>query len=496
MKILVTGGSGVIGAGVIPELLKRNHEVRLLSRHAEEDAGRWKGVEPFEGDVADSESLRGSGATCDAVMHIAGIATESGPEATFENVNVGGTRNVIEEMNRSGVRRLVYVSSLGADRGSSDYQRSKHDAEKLVQSSDLDWTIVRPGGVYGPGDEVISNVMKMVRVLPAVPVIDSGDQPFQPIWYADLGAALATVVERGDLTNETLELAGPDVTSLNDLIERLREITGRKPVTVRVPMPLASLVTKLASLAIEMPIDETKLTMLQEKNVLSDPDTRPLETLGVAATPLDDGLRKLADLLPEQTPDEGVGPMLHKRIWADISGSSHSPASLMSLFRDRVTDAMPVEFASEPGAPTRIEYGVTMTGSLPLRGHFQVRAELVDSTRVILATVDGHPLAGFVEFTTTETGGALRFEVDVYARSANLIDLAAMMTVGEPAQSANWRGVVERMIELSGGTSDGVQQESKKLDDAEAEEAVNRIRSLIQKRERNESAPTERAAQR
>lgn len=496
MRILVTGGTGVIGAGVIPQLLSRRHGVRLLSRHADEDAGRWCGVEALQGDVSDSASLRGSVARCEAVLHIAGIAAESPPEATFEIVNVGGTRNVVEEMRRSTVRRLVFVSSLGTDRGSSEYHQSKREAEEIVRASGLDWTIVRPGNVYGPGDDVISNILKMVRVLPVVPVIDSGDQPFQPIWFEDLGAALAAIVERRDLDGEVMEIAGPDVTSLNNLLQRLSEITGRSPLRLPVPMPLASMVAKLASLAVEMPLDETKLTLLQENNVLTDSAARPLEALRLRATPLDEGLRRLADLLPEQTPDEGVGPMVHKKFWADIAGSPLTPVSLMTMFRERVTELMPIEFASEPGAPTRIEKGATMTGSLPLRGHFQVRAEVVEPARVVLGTVDGHPLAGFVEFTAVEVERGVRFAIDIYTKAANVLDLLAVMTVGEPAQSANWHSVVQHVIDASGGTSDGVHHEARKLDKVESEAVTEQMRTMIRQRQRSESAPSERAPQR
>ena len=106
------------------------------------------------------------------------------------------------EAARAGVRRFLYVSSLGADRGSSDYHRSKFAAEEIVERSGLSWTIVRPGTVYGPGDEVISTILKMVRSLPAIPVIDDGEQLFQPIWYEDLGRAIArrcstTKIRRG-----------------------------------------------------------------------------------------------------------------------------------------------------------------------------------------------------------------------------------------------------------------------------------------------------------
>lgn len=496
MKILVTGGTGVIGAAVIPELLANGHQVRVLSRNAEEDAKRWKNVEPVAGDVADANSLRGTCTTCDGVIHVAGIATEHPPEVTFQKVNVDGTRNIVTEAERSAVRRFVFVSSLGADNGSSNYHRSKREAEEIVTKSGLDWMIVRPGSVYGPGDEVISNILKMVRALPAVPVVDDGEQPFQPIWYEDLGKALLRCVEGSGRSREIIEIAGRDVTTLNDLLRRLSEITDRSPIRVPVPMALASLAAKMASLAIDVPFDETKLTMLREKNVLSDPEANPLEQLVVEPTSLDEGLRKLADALPEQMAEEGIGSMHHKSFWVDITGSPHSPSSLMTLFRERITDIMPIEFAAEPGAATKIEKGATMTGDLPLRGHFQVRVEVAEPTRVVFATLEGHPLAGIVEFTTAETDAGLRFAIDVYTRAANLLDFIAVRTVGEPPQTANWKTVARNVIEASGGSSSGVQTRTEKLDEEAAEQVEKRIRSMVQSRQRDESPPAERPAQR
>lgn len=485
MRILVTGGTGVIGEGVIPELLARGHAVRLLSRHADEDAKQWEGVEPFSGNVAESSTLRGAADGCDAVLHIAGIAAEEPPELTFEKVNVGGTRNMIDETKRAGVRRFVVVSSLGADIGTSEYHKSKLAAEELVQQSALEWTIVRPGAVYGPGDEVISTILKMVRALPAVPVIGSGEQEFQPIWHEDLAKVLASTIERNDLNSQTLEAAGPEITSMNDLLRRFGEITDRKPVRIPVPMALAQLTTKLASIAVDLPIDEQKLTMLRDENVSRGRNAADI--LGIRTTPLDEGLRRLADSLKEVLPEEGVGKLEHKRFWADIRGSKFNAPALMMLFRERVNDFMPLEFAAEPGAPERIEKGATLTGHLPLRGNFQVRVEVAEPSHVVFATIEGHPLAGIVEFRTADAGGAVRFSIDTYTRSSNLIDLIATRTLGAAAQSANWRAVVQRVIDGSGGTSDGVHDEGEKLSEEDAQRVEARVKSMIQDRKREET---------
>ena len=490
MKILVTGGTGVIGEGAIPELLARGHSVRLLSRHAKDDATQWSGVEAFNGNVADAASISGAAAGCDAILHIAGIVAENPPKVTFESVNVGGTQNMIDEAKRNGVRRFVFVSSLGADIGTSDYHKSKLEAERLVEKSGLQWTIVRPGNVYGPGDEVVSLILKMVRALPAVPVIDNGEQQFQPIWHEDLAKVLAATVERSDLNSRTLDAAGPEITSMNDLLKRFAAITGRAPVRVPVPMALAQLTTKLGSMAVDLPVDDNKLTMLQEENVSRGQSA--IQILGINTTPLDAGLRALADALKEVLPEDGVGKLEHKRFWADIRGSRYAASPLMMQFREHVNDFMPLEFAAEPGAPEKVEKGATLTGHLPLRGNFQVRVEVAEPNHVVFATLEGHPLAGIVEFTTADAGGAVRFSIDVYSRASNLFDLIAARTVGGPAQSANWRAVVQRVIDFSGGTSDGVHDETEKLSDEDAKGVEARVKSLVQERKREETEAVDR----
>ena len=117
MKVLVTGGTGVVGESAVRALHRRGHSVRVLSRHANAEKGWPNGVEAWEGDVSDERSIRGAASSCDAVVHIAGIVEERPPDTTFQSVNIDGTRYVVLEAERSGVKKLVFVSSLGAERG-------------------------------------------------------------------------------------------------------------------------------------------------------------------------------------------------------------------------------------------------------------------------------------------------------------------------------------------------------------------------------------------
>ena len=147
--ILVTGGTGRLGGQVVRALRERGHEVRALTRkpQAAQDGVNW-----IAGDLAKPEALADLCEGADAVIHVAGL-TNTPDIAEFETANVTGTIAVIAAMRARGVKRLVFVSSLSAREPQlSAYGASKARAEQVVEASGLDWTTVRPPGVYGPRD--------------------------------------------------------------------------------------------------------------------------------------------------------------------------------------------------------------------------------------------------------------------------------------------------------------------------------------------------------
>lgn len=491
MKVLITGATGVIGRATATELLRQGHELRLLSRNAERDARAWDGpVDAFAANVANADALRGAADGCDAVLHIAGIVEESPPELTFEAVNIGGTRNLLAEAERAGVRRFVFVSSLGAERGSTEYHQSKRAAEEEVRRFSGEWVIARPGSVFGPGDEAISLLLRMVRVLPAIPVIDRGDQPFQPIWHEDLARALAECVQRPDLAGQALDLASPEHTTVNELIECFGEITNREPMRIPMPGPLAQLGTELASkLGVEGVVKPATVTMLLEGNVIPDGQPNGLtDVLGMSVPSVRSRLKQLAESLPEQLPEDGVGKLERRRFHADIHNATLSADDLFGRFRARLDDFVAFDAEAEPGCDSRLEPGHTLTLELPRRGHAQVRVEEVAEHSITLGTVEGHPLAGVVRFNFDQPApGHVRFVVDVAERPATRMDQLAMTFVGREAQKEAWVETVQRVIRASGGTApEGVQHESWQLEGEAAEKVEDWIRERVIRRMRDE----------
>jgi uncharacterized protein YbjT (DUF2867 family) len=198
--VAVTGGTGFVGKATMATLERAGFSVRALARKVPDAQGS---AEWIEGDLANRDALAKLVADAEAVIHIAGLTTAIDP-AHFEAANVAGTLAVIEAATAAGVQRLVHVSSLSArEPGLSAYGASKERAERLVMASALDWTIVRPPGVYGPWDVDYLEMFKMAK-LGVVPVPPPGRSSLIHVQdLADLLVALVPANE--DVTRRMFE---------------------------------------------------------------------------------------------------------------------------------------------------------------------------------------------------------------------------------------------------------------------------------------------------
>ena len=161
MKLALTGATGFVGSRFVRAALEAGHEVQALARRPQPARA---GVRWVAGSLSEREALEALVDGADAVIHIAGVI--SAPNASaFAAGNVDGTLAMLAAATAAGTRRFVHVSSLAArEPGISLYGASKAKAEELVGGSGLEWTIVRPPAVYGPGDRETLELFKMARL--------------------------------------------------------------------------------------------------------------------------------------------------------------------------------------------------------------------------------------------------------------------------------------------------------------------------------------------
>jgi len=158
--LAITGGTGFVGSHLLGAARAAGYEIRALTRG-------WRPPEPgvtwIEGALDRPDTLATLCECADAVIHIAGLINAA-TRAGFETVNVGGTASMVDAARAAGVRRFVHISSLAArEPDLSDYGWSKARSERVVAASGLDWTILRPPAIYGPGDRETFELFKMAR---------------------------------------------------------------------------------------------------------------------------------------------------------------------------------------------------------------------------------------------------------------------------------------------------------------------------------------------
>lgn len=197
--LAVTGGTGFVGGHLLRLALAAGYDVRALTRG-------WKPPEPeiawIDGALDRPDSLLKLCTGADAAIHIAGLINGR-DRAAFERANVAGTAAMIDAARKAGVRRFIHISSLAArEPDLSDYGWSKARSERLVAASGLDWTIVRPPAVYGPGDKETFELFKMARRgFVALPPPGR----FSIIHVEDLCRLILAIVDKDDTVSETYE---------------------------------------------------------------------------------------------------------------------------------------------------------------------------------------------------------------------------------------------------------------------------------------------------
>ena len=158
MIVAMTGATGFVGAATLDAALSAGHSIRALTRRPQRER---KGVAWVPGDLADKPALAALCAGAEAIIHIAGVVNAP-TRAGFLAGNVEGTRNVVDAAQAAEVGRLVHVSSLAArEPDLSTYGWSKGVAEQIVEASTLNWTMVRPPAVYGPGDMEMRDLFRL-----------------------------------------------------------------------------------------------------------------------------------------------------------------------------------------------------------------------------------------------------------------------------------------------------------------------------------------------
>ena len=238
--ILVTGSTGFIGKMLVRKLVESGQEVRLLLRPSPQSPRLPLGlsVEVAVSSLNDERSLRAAMVGVDTIYHLAGVEHQ-GAYADLMKVDIQGTQSVSRAAKDARVKRIFFLSHLGADRASAyPILKAKAIAEESIRRSGIDYTILRSAVVFGPGDGFTTALAGLLATVPGFYLMPGdGRTLIQPLWIEDLVTCLIWALDTESITNETLEIGGPEYLTFKQVLEFVMQAVdaNRRLISTRPP---------------------------------------------------------------------------------------------------------------------------------------------------------------------------------------------------------------------------------------------------------------------
>jgi len=251
--ILVTGATGFIGRALVRQLTATGHEVRVLLRPSPRSPRLPKGV-PVEVAVVslnDESGVRAALRGVDHIYHLASAAAQ-GRHGNLLTTDIEGTRMLANVAAGANVKRMIFLSHLGADRASAfPVHKSKGIAEEHIRKSGVPHTIIRSSIVFGPDDGFTTALSDILRYSPGfLPIPGDGRTLLQPLWLEDLVTSLLWTLENSEIVNQTYEIGGGEYFTLRQILETIMNVTNTKRLLAPLPPPyMRALFVMLDSIA-------------------------------------------------------------------------------------------------------------------------------------------------------------------------------------------------------------------------------------------------------
>lgn len=287
--ITIFGGSGFIGRHVVAKLAKTGARIRVAVRNPHLATRVFPMGEPGQiatvrCNLTNEAQVAAAVEGADVVINLVGILAEWGARS-FSAVQARGAENAARAAKAAGVKTFVQMSAIGADiEAISAYARTKAEGEAAVLEHFPDAVILRPSIVFGPEDGFFNRFGAMAAASPILPLLGGGETKMQPVYVGDVAEALTRCLAQKQ--TGIFELGGARTYSFRELMDYVRQVTGRRPLLFSVPWPLASVLGAVLEWAPFQPLTRDQVALLKKDNVVA-PGARGLKELGIAPVPVE-----------------------------------------------------------------------------------------------------------------------------------------------------------------------------------------------------------------
>ena len=265
MKVFVTGATGFTGSRVVPLLLQNGYRVRCLSRPTSDRSFLPQPeIEWIQGELSDTPALTASMMGTDVLVNVASLG-------------FGHAESIVGAARKAGVQRAVFISTTAIfTQLNARSKRVRVDAERAIEKSGLNYTILRPTMIYGsPRDRNMWRLIRFMLYSPIVPVFGNGNHLQQPVYVDDVARAIANSLQNDSTLCKVYNIAGKHALTYNEIIETIGRHMKKRLTKIHLPsQPVVSLLRLLERLRLPLPLKAEQVLRLNEDKAFSYEDAQ------------------------------------------------------------------------------------------------------------------------------------------------------------------------------------------------------------------------------
>ena len=273
-KVLIFGGSGMIGRHLIRKLTKNNHLVTVVTRNLHKKGAILKlggnpgYVDVIEANVFDEEQLNNLFKDKDICINLVGILFEN-KKNNFKNIHINFPSILSKKSEEYKLKQFIHISALGIEKAiDSNYATSKLEGEKKIINNFPKSTILRPSVIFSVDDDFSCRLLNLLSLLPVFPLYYNGKTKFSPIHVTEICEIISNVIDR-NICSDIIECVGPEELSFKEIIKKLLNSIDKKRLLIPIPISIANIIAFFFEKFPKPLITRDQLRLLKYDSILS-----------------------------------------------------------------------------------------------------------------------------------------------------------------------------------------------------------------------------------
>ena len=270
-KIFITGSTGFVGSEIVKLLIKENYKIFALVRNKNK-LPNANNLIAIEGNILEPYTYEDILKECDILINLVGIIREFPKKGvTFQNLHIKAVANLINITKNSNITKIIHMSANGAQENAvTNYHKTKFQGQQLVVNSGITYTIFQPSVIYGPNDEFINMLSKVMSKTPIFSYFGNGKQLLQPTSVEEVAEIFVKSIKNQKTDNQIFTVCGNKILTYKEILQLILKIKNSKKLLIPVPIFLVKIAIRLFGKLDSFPLTKDQFHMLLEGNICNN----------------------------------------------------------------------------------------------------------------------------------------------------------------------------------------------------------------------------------